>query len=136
MVSVGFCFGTYLSVVPIIVGDFYGHVNFGIYFGYMQLGSTGATFIIPNIAEVVKQSMVQLSVSAPQMAFLLMPVLSYRGTTTLFLSSLRSVWVFLVWASSSNDPHQSADGEQPSGFPAALPSLYSGPGGRRYFIPV
>lgn len=58
MVSVGFCFGTYLSLVPIIVGDFYGHVNFGIYFGYMQFGSTAATFIIPNIAQVIKQKMV------------------------------------------------------------------------------
>jgi len=59
LVSVGFCFGTFLSVVPIIVGDFYGHVNFGLYFGYIQLGATGATFIIPNIAEVIKQQMVR-----------------------------------------------------------------------------
>jgi MFS family permease len=57
LVSVGFCFGTFLSVVPIIVGDFYGHVNFGLYFGYIQLGATGATFIIPNVAEVIKQQM-------------------------------------------------------------------------------
>jgi MFS family permease len=62
LVSVGFCFGTFLSVVPIIVGDFYGHVNFGLYFGYIQLGATGATFIIPNVAEVIKQQMVRVRV--------------------------------------------------------------------------
>lgn len=30
LMSVGFCFGTYLSLVPIIVGDYFGYVNFGL----------------------------------------------------------------------------------------------------------
>jgi len=57
VVCVGFCFGNYLSLLPIIVGDFYGYVNFGIYFGYMQIGATAATFLLPNIAVPIKSDM-------------------------------------------------------------------------------
>jgi len=57
MVSVGAGFGSYLSLFPIIVGDFYGHVNFGMYFGYVQIGSCAATFVIPNLANAINSAM-------------------------------------------------------------------------------
>jgi len=50
LISVGFGFGTYLVLFPIVVGEIYGYLDFGKYFGFLQIGSSTSTVLLPILA--------------------------------------------------------------------------------------
>mmetsp|Transcript_39807 Transcript_39807/g.100337 ORF Transcript_39807/g.100337 Transcript_39807/m.100337 type:complete len:460 (-) Transcript_39807:203-1582(-) len=57
MAAGGGCFGSSVTLYPTVVGEQYGHIDFGVYFGYLQIGSCAATLIIPVMATATKEAM-------------------------------------------------------------------------------
>jgi|SaaInlStandDraft_6_1057023.scaffolds.fasta_scaffold04021_6 MFS family permease len=51
---VGVTFGSSFTYFPILTSQLFGNVNFGKYFGYVQLGSALASIVVPLIVSVVE----------------------------------------------------------------------------------
>jgi Major Facilitator Superfamily len=56
IIVTGMFFGTNFVTFPSMVGEFYGHLNFGVYFGYMQILTAVSTFAVPALATFVYNS--------------------------------------------------------------------------------
>mmetsp|Transcript_32871 Transcript_32871/g.82561 ORF Transcript_32871/g.82561 Transcript_32871/m.82561 type:complete len:553 (-) Transcript_32871:56-1714(-) len=56
IIVTGMFFGTNFVTFPSMVGEFYGHLNFGVYFGYMQVLTAVSTFAVPALATFVFKS--------------------------------------------------------------------------------
>jgi MFS family permease len=56
IVLVGIEFGCNFTLGPAIIGELYGGVNFGVYFGYFQILTVVSTFAVPALATIDLQS--------------------------------------------------------------------------------
>eukprot|EP01102_Stenamoeba_stenopodia_P008030 TRINITY_DN2280_c0_g1_i1.p1 TRINITY_DN2280_c0_g1~~TRINITY_DN2280_c0_g1_i1.p1 ORF type:complete len:552 (+),score=74.51 TRINITY_DN2280_c0_g1_i1:218-1873(+) len=76
LASTGACFGSFLTIFPTIVGDYYGPENFGIYYGYLQIGSCIATFVTPIGAQAFYDSVKWNSYACPLLTMTICCILS------------------------------------------------------------
>lgn len=53
MVFVGFAWGTSFTMYPALTGEFFGHLNFGVYFSFVQMGPLVASLVVPYFCSAV-----------------------------------------------------------------------------------
>mmetsp|Transcript_3495 Transcript_3495/g.5198 ORF Transcript_3495/g.5198 Transcript_3495/m.5198 type:complete len:535 (+) Transcript_3495:5-1609(+) len=89
IVLIGVEFGTNFVLGPAIVGELYGGVNFGVYFGYLQVATAISTFAVPALATLNVQSQGNFG----YMFFAFQFLLFFSGTAIFFKKpSAIGVW--------------------------------------------